>query len=851
MKKTLQLEGLDCAACAAELEEEIAKTEGVSAASVSFMTQKLTVECDSEKTLAAVKEKANGFEDVKVVETRSLKKTLLLQGLDCAACAAELEEEIAATEGVIAASVSFVHQKLTVECDSEKTLSVVKEKANHFENVKVAEEIAAAESGKRADGKILLRLENLHCAACAMDLEDELKKIKGVKEVQVDFITQSILLDAENDDAVRKVIRAAGRFEKVKVLDGDKAVAKKETHLKEILQIVVAALFFAPGFILEHFIDGKAAQIASYVLFAVAYFTVGYPVLISTAKNIAKGKIFDENFLMTVASLGAVCLKEFGEGVAVMLLYQLGELLQGIAVGASRRSVSDLMDLKSETATLLDDGEQKSVSPESLKIGDIVLVKAGEKVPADGVLLSKTASLDTKSLTGESALRDVGEGGELLSGCINAGGVFEMKIARAYEDSAVAKILDLVENSSSKKAAPEKFITKFAKYYTPVVCCLAAAIALIVPVVLGLANGGGYGGYFRRWINTALNFLVISCPCALIISVPLTYFSGIGSCARNGILVKGATYLDTAAKVRAIAFDKTGTLTEGNFAVCGTFPAEGIGKAELLAIAAAAEKGSSHPIAKAFEGVETGYRAENVREVAGRGVSAEIGGKNVLVGNAALLKENGIAAPEADSAYTQIYTALDGKYLGRVEIGDRLRPEARDAILELKSLGIQRTVMLTGDSRARAEKIADEVGMSEVNAQLLPDEKLEKAELLKKDGALLYVGDGINDAPVMAVADCSVSMGKLGSAAAVEASDLVLISDNLRAIPRCVRIARKTRKIVTENIAFSIAMKVAFMALGVAGVMPLWLAVFADVGVMLLAVLNSLRMRLKIRGEGV
>lgn len=298
---------------------------------------------------------------------------------------------------------------------------------------------------------------------------------------------------------------------------------------------------------------------------------------------------------MTVASLGAVCLKEFGEGVAVMLLYQLGELLQGIAVGASRRSVSDLMDLKSETATVLDNGEQKSVSPESLKIGDIVLVKAGEKVPADGVLLSKTASLDTKSLTGESALRDVGEGGELLSGCINAGGVFEMKIVRAYEDSAVAKILDLVENSSSKKAAPEKFITKFAKYYTPVVCCLAAAIALIVPVVLGLANGGGYGGYFRRWINTALNFLVISCPCALIISVPLTYFSGIGSCARNGILVKGATYLDTAAKVRAIAFDKTGTLTEGNFAVCGTFPAEGIGKAELLAIAAAAEKAPPIP----------------------------------------------------------------------------------------------------------------------------------------------------------------------------------------------------------------------------------------------------------------
>lgn len=776
-----------------------------------------------------------------------MKKTLQLKGLDCAACAAELEEEIAGTEGVSFVSVSFVNQKLTVEYDTEETLFAVKDKANHFEEVEVVEEEAAV---GRDDGKTFLHLENLHCAACAMELEEELGKIKGVKEVRVDFISQSVLLDAENDEAIRKVIRAANKFEKVRVLDGDKAVAKKETHLKEILQIGIAAVLFLAGFILEHFVKG-GGRVAAIVVYAVAYLTVGLPVLISCGKNIVKGKIFDENFLMTVASVGAIVLGETGEGVAVMLLYQLGEFLQGLAVGSSRRSVTQLMDLKSETATLLENGGQKSVKPENLKIGDVVLVKAGEKVPADGVLLSEGASLDTKSLTGESALKEASTGDELLSGYINAGGVFEMKVVRAYEDSAVKKILDLVENSASKKAAPEKFITKFARYYTPVVCCLAAAIALIVPTALGLVNGGGYAAYFRRWVQTALNFLVISCPCALIISVPLTYFSGIGSCARNGILVKGATYLDTAAKVKTIAFDKTGTLTEGNFVICGTEPAAGIGERELLAVAAAAEAGSSHPIAKAFAEVETAYTAENIHEEAGRGIVAEIGGKTVLTGNAALLKENGVQAAVSDSPYTQIYVASDGKYLGRIEIGDRLRPETKEAIAELKALGIERTVMLTGDSPARAERVAKEAGVYEVNAGLLPDEKLEKAEKLRAAGALMYVGDGINDAPVMAAADCSVSMGKLGSAAAVEASDLVLISDNLKAIPKGLRIARKTRKIVTENIAFSIFMKVLFMILGVVGVLPLWLAVFADVGVMLLAVLNSFRMRMRIEGEGV
>lgn len=779
-----------------------------------------------------------------------MKHILQLKGLDCAACAAELEEEIAATEGVSFASVSFVNQKLTVECESEEALAAVKDKANHFEEVEVVETAYADEAGgRRADGKILLRLENLHCAACAMDLEDELRKIKGITEARVDFVSQSVSLEAESEEAVRKAIRTANKFEKVRVLNGDEVLPAKESHKGEIVRIAVSAALFVAGVILERLIGGKFARIACYAAFAAAYLTVGYPVLFSTAKNIVKGRIFDENFLMTIASVGAFAIGQFDEGVVVMLLYQIGELLQGVAVGSSRRSVAALMELKSESATLLRGDERICVRPEELKIGDRVLVKAGEKVPADGILLSESAVLDTKSLTGESAPREAERGGELLSGSINAGGVFEMEISRAYEDSAVSRILDLVENSSSKKAAPEKFITKFAKYYTPIVCLLALVVALGVPTVLSLSRGGGFGGYFRTWLTPALNFLVISCPCALIISVPLTYFSGIGSCARNGILVKGATYLDAAAKVRTVAFDKTGTLTEGNFAVCRVFPESGISEEELLYTASSAEASSSHPIAGAFSEIPVRYTAENVREIAGKGIVATIGDRETLVGNAALLRDYGVPFTERESAYTLVYAASGGKYLGAIEIGDRLRAEAAETIRELNRLGVSRTVMLTGDTPARARKVAEEAGVSEVNAELLPDEKLKKAEELKKSGPLMYVGDGINDAPVMAVADCAVSMGKLGSAAAVEASDFVLISDRLQAVPKAVRIARKTKKIVVENIVFSIAMKAAFMILSVVAQLPLGIAVFGDVGVMLIAVLNSLRMRAKLKGE--
>ena len=744
-----------------------------------------------------------------------MKKVLQLSGLDCAGCAAELEREIAKIEGVEAASVSFVNQKLTVEYRSDEVLEKILDKANHFEEVRVV--------------------------------------FSAVGEEQISPLNR-----------------------------------KKNCRLLQWLLIAVSAVFFTGGILFEYLVAGTLARVFCYIFYAIAYFSVGYPVLWATIKNIGKGKIFDENFLMTVASIGAVLLGEYFEGVAVMLLYQIGETLQSMAVNSSRKSVSELMDLKSEWATVLVSNEcscgcccghdhehdhnhehehehrhdhndehdhthalsetQKRVRPEELQIGDVLLVKAGEKIPVDGVLLDKSAVLDTKSLTGESEHRTAREGDELLSGCINVGGVFKMRVLRQYNDSAVSRILDMVENAASGKAAPEKFITRFARYYTPVVCCFALALAIFAPLVEGaIFNGALHFRNFARWANSALTFLVVSCPCALIISVPLTYFSGIGTAAKQGVLVKGATYLDVLAKAKTVAFDKTGTLTEGNFTVCATYPENGTTATELLSVIAAVEKGAAHPIARAFSACETPYTAERVTEISGRGVSAVIGGERVLVGNLLLMQENGIAAPIRQSAYTLVYAAKSGVYLGAVEVGDMPRLEAADTVRTLQKLGVTRSVMLTGDHELRAKKIAEEVGITEVYAGLLPDGKLKKAEELKTVGGLIYVGDGVNDAPVMAASDCAVSMGTLGSAAAVEASDLVLISDNLQALVHGVKIARKTRFIVLQNIVFSILMKTAFMVLGALGVLPLWLAVFADVGVMLLAVLNSLRVRAKIK----
>lgn len=769
-----------------------------------------------------------------------MKKTLQLQGLDCAACAGELEEIISAIDGVNECSVTFMTQKLYLDYKTEEALRRAVEEANNFEEVKVInEDTMPANNAKKGGDMKIIKIQNLHCAACAAELQEELAKIKGVKQVSVDFITQTIAAEVTEDSVLYKIVKTANKFEKVKVVDAESVVPSGEGHKNEIIRLVLSAVLLLAGIICDNLFTIWEPFL--YITYGIAYLIVGYPVLISTAKNISKGKIFDENFLMTIASVGAMILSEFEEAVEVMLLYQLGELLQEIAVGASRRSISGLMDLRSESANLLlADGRQAVVSPEELKVGDRILVKAGEKIPVDGVIVEGATSLDTKSMTGESALREVSEGDEVLSGCINAGANISLRVVREYTDSAAAKILDLVENSASKKAKPEKFITKFAKYYTPAVCILALCIALFVPLVTGMVTGN-YP--WVSWIQKALVLLVISCPCALIISIPLTYFGGIGCAARYGILVKGATYLDEAAQASVAAFDKTGTLTEGDFAVANVS-----GGTDTLLLAAAAESGSSHPLAKPFTQVKTPYKATEVKEEAGKGVRCKIDGEEVLVGNAVLLRENNVSFTPVKSLSTVIYVAKSGTFTGYIEIDDKIKADASSALNELKAAGIGKCVMVTGDNPARAEKVAAEIGgIDAVYAGLLPDHKLATVEKLKTEGKVLYVGDGMNDAPVMSVSDCAFSMGKLGSGAAIEASDIVLVSDNLSALPKSIKIARKTRKIVLQNLVFSIVAKATLMILGVALELPLAIAVFGDVGVMLLAVLNSLRMRMKIK----
>ena len=765
-----------------------------------------------------------------------------ITGLDCANCARELEEEMLKLDGVKEATVDFMAQKVYALCDGA-TLGKVKEVCNNFEEVKVVEEPAASQvfAGEK------LNIAGLCCANCARELEEDLNRIEGVSAV-VDFVNLRVLLNVADPSAREKAVYTITHFEDVKIVNEKperKSVVKE--RLKDIILIAVATALFIPALVLDLTGTAKSglpAEIITYVLYGLSYLTVGHPVLINTVKNIAKGKIFDENFLMAIASIGAILLGIFAgdgfvEGVAVMLLYQLGELLQGIAVGSSRNSISSLMDLKSDTATRVEGGVQRTVSPEELRAGDTIIIKAGEKVPVDCRVISGESALDMKSLNGESLPRDIKAGDEMLSGSINLSGVLEAEVIREYENSAVAKILELVENSTAKKSKPEKFITKFAKYYTPAVCAIAAIVAGIVPTVICAVNASFIWDTYREWIYTALSFLVISCPCALVISVPLSYFGGIGRCAKFGILVKGSTCLDALALSAVAAFDKTGTLTEGAFEVVNSTDEK------TLQLAAAAEKFSSHPVSVAFKNVSTEYEVQNAEEVAGKGVKCLLNGETLLVGNGKLLKEHGVDFEEKQSVSTVVYVALAGKFVGFAEIDDKIKDGAREALAELKKSGVAHTEMLTGDREERAKIIAEELALDGFKAGLLPDEKLNRAVELKAEGKLIYVGDGINDAPVMTAADCAVSMGKVGSDAAIEASDIVLVSDNLRLLPKGRRIAKGTRRLVIENIAGSLIVKVAIMALSVAlPAFPLLAAIAADVGVMLIAVLNALRTNL-------
>ena len=579
-----------------------------------------------------------------------------------------------------------------------------------------------------------------------------------------------------------------------------------------------------------------------FLLYLLPYALIGWDILWKAVRNIKNGQVFDENFLMALATVGAFGCGEYREGVAVMLFYQVGELFQSVAVSRSRASIAQLMDIRPDSANVERDGQVVTVDPEEVAVDEIIVIRAGERVPLDGTVVEGASALDTAALTGESMPRDVATGDEVVSGCVNLSGLLRVKVSRPFGQSTVAKILDLVENSAAKKAKAEHFITKFARYYTPAVVLCAVALAVLPPLV-GL-------GTWRTWVLRALNFLVVSCPCALVISIPLSFFGGIGGASRQGILVKGGNYLEALAKADTVVFDKTGTLTQGRFAVTEVSPV-GMSEQELLELAAQAEQFSTHPIARsiltAWGGTPDRDRVAQVEELAGRGLRVQVDGKTVLAGNERLMAENGIVLPEQPAAPgTVIHLVVEGRYAGRLVIADQLKPGAKEAIQALKAAGVGRTVMLTGDSEAAGQAAAQELGLDQVYAQLLPGDKVDRVEALLKEKApghtLVYVGDGINDAPVLSRADVGVAMGAMGSDAAIEAADVVLMDDDLKKLSRAVAIARKTMTIVKENTIFAIGVKLAVLALSAAGLVGLWWAVFADVGVSVIAILNASRM---------
>lgn len=617
-------------------------------------------------------------------------------------------------------------------------------------------------------------------------------------------------------------------------------VHEEEKNDKVLLaRVILAIVLFSFAMI---FTSAPTFKIS---LLGISYLIAGYDILIKALKNIIKGKVFDENFLMGIATLGAIGIKEYPEAVMVMVLYQIGEYLQDKAVEKSQNSITELMDIRPDYANIEKNGDLTKISPYEVKIGDTIIVKTGEKIPLDGIIIDGTATLDTSALTGESRPREVKIGDEAISGCINTNGLLKIRVTKEYGQSTVSKILDLVENASSKKTKTENFITKFAKIYTPVVVLAALFLAILPPLI--------FGSNFSVWINRALTFLVISCPCALVISVPLGFFAGIGGASKCGILVKGSSYLELLSKPETIVFDKTGTLTQGCFKVVKIVQQEDTTKEELLELTAYAESYSNHPIAlsikKAYDKNIDKNRISEISEIAGNGVRAEINGCSILVGNENLLKNHNISYQKANETGTIVYTAKNSKFLGYIVISDKLKEDAQKAIIELKKLKLQ-TVMLTGDTEESGLTVAKELNIDKAYTQLLPIDKVDKIEDIieqkTKNKSVIFVGDGINDAPVLTRADVGIAMGGLGSDAAIEAADVVIMDDKPTKVATAIKIAKQTLTIVKENIAFALGIKVLFLILGAFGFVTMWGAVFADVGVTLIAVLNSLR-ALKIK----
>lgn len=693
-------------------------------------------------------------------------------------------------------------------------------------------------------------LDGLDCSNCAQKIENGVKGIKGIDGCAVNFAASTLTVSADGKEeqwVTNKVEK------KVKSIDPHVTVRQKHkkksaddgyrNRMINMLIRMAAAVILGAAAYLVH------SGTIEFFLFLAAYLIIGGDIIIRAVKNISHGQVFDEHFLMALATIGAFLIQQYPEGVAVMLFYQIGELFQGAAVSRSRKSISALMDIRPDYANVKTENGIEQVSPEDVKTGDIIVVNPGESIPLDGKVVQGSAMVDTSALTGESVPRKAAEGQDVMSGFINQNGVLHIEVTKGYQESAVSKILDLVQNASSRKARTENFITKFAKYYTPAVVIIAVLLAFVPPLVLP-------GAAFSDWVYRALIFLVISCPCALVVSIPLGFFGGIGAASKAGVLVKGSNYLEALNQVKYAVFDKTGTLTKGSFEVTEIKPAEGFTKESLLEAAAYAELHSQHPIAesvrKAYGKMLSSDAIESYEEISGHGIVAKVNGTEILAGNKKLMEREQIESVPDEYAGTIVHIAVDQRYAGAIIIADEVKEDAAQAIADLKSFGIKQTVMLTGDSKQTGEAVGKQLGIDEVYAELLPQDKVARVEALEAklspNEKLIFVGDGINDTPVLARADIGAAMGGLGSDAAVEAADVVLMTDQPSKIAEAIRIAKRTRRIVWQNIGFALGVKAIFLILGAFGIATMWEAVFSDVGVTLLAVANAMRvMRLKNR----
>lgn len=775
-------------------------------------------------------------------------KEYTLRGLDCANCAAKIEAHVKVMAGVSSATLNFMTATLTLEADDNLrhsiTDAVSRVVRKHEPNVVVVEK----DSGAGECLTVKYTLQGLDCANCAAKIEASVKKLDGVRAASVNFMTRTLALEADGSlrhSITEAVTRVVHQYEPDVGVIEIKERGHGHAHNKEgdgksaVTTLVIGAVVFAVGMILSRL--ASVSSIVTLAVFMLSYTILGGKIAWTALKNISRGQVFDENFLMSVASIGAFIIGEHPEAVAVMLFYQVGELFQEMAVRKSKRSITELMDIRPDFANIKKNGAIIKCPPETVRIGDIMVVKPGERIPLDGVVIEGESMLDTRALTGESVPRSARVNDTVLSGCINQNGVLTVEVTKTFGESTVAKIIDLVENASGKKAQTENFITTFSRYYTPVVVSLAALIAVIPPLF--------FSGHWADWVNRGLIFLVISCPCALVVSIPLGFFGGIGGASRKGILIKGSNYLEALNKLDIVVFDKTGTLTKGVFEVTEVEAAQGFTLGALLEIAAHAEAFSNHPIAlsiqRAYGKTIDRDRLSAYQEIPGHGISARVGNQAVLAGNEKLMRENGIVIAESQGIGTKVHIAVDGRFAGCIVISDEIKPDSRGAVSELIAKGVRKTVMLTGDLPQIGEAVAEELGIGEVYAGLLPGEKIEKVEMLsvqkRRGGKLAFVGDGINDAPVLARADVGIAMGALGSDAAIEAADIVLMTDEPSKLAVAVDIARFTRKIVWQNIIFALGIKGVFLLLGAFGYATMWEAVFADVGVALLAVLNATR----------